>query len=228
MTPQAAITAWLSANKDPAHPWLHVAERLANSIEMDLAWPSISKHCNDPIRIVKMVDGCFRDSIKDADRLSAIDEKNSLKEVQRAAKDLLTALQGAQLLGVAAPLCEIDKEAVYVAWTTGCAQKLDNPDGNAIPVLSLPELLRFLQSQCADLLNGPPPKSVTRKSENETLTVRRAFVIRLSACFREKCAKSMPTNFARITNAIFQMDDSLSARDVEKILTPLKKLKRMD
>ena len=222
MTPQATIAAWHKKNEHTQNPLVAVAGLLANSPDMNLV-----KVGAEPMQIVKMVDWCLRAAVKDANRLSAEAEKESIKDVQAAAKALAEALHGAQFLGVYAPLCEIDGDPVFVAWTAECASAIDNHSKNVIPVVPLPDLLRILQSQCAGLLKRPPSSTLIRRGNDKGKSARRSFVQYLSARFLDQFGKAMPTNITHITNAIFQLDDPISVRSVAKLIAkaPLKEEK---
>ena len=219
MTLQATIAAWHHKNEHTQNPLVEVAGLLAKSPDMNLVKIGV-----EPMQIVKMVDCCLRAAVKDANRLSAEAEKESIKDVQAAAKALAEALHGAQLLGVSAPLCEIDGDPVFVAWTADCASAIDNHSKNAIPVVPLPDLLRILQSQCAGLIKRPPSNSLVRRGDDKRKSARRSFVQHLSARFIDQFGKAMPTNITHVTNAIFQLDDPISVRSVAKLIpkAPLK------
>lgn len=222
MAIQATIAAWHANNKHTSNPLVHVAELLAKSADMNHAKFSVSI---DPMRIVKIADRCLRAALKDVKRLSADEEKKSIKAVQAAAKSLAEALQGAQILGVDAPMCALDGSILFVAWTSECAKAIDDPAGNSIPVLPLPGMLRILQSQCSEMLKAPPAAStLTRKTDDEGKAARRAFVVHLASSFQAEFGKYMQTNIANIANAVFQLDDPISVRYVEKLIpkAPLK------
>jgi hypothetical protein len=222
--PNDTLTEWLRANPSAPEVDRAICTRLIESHDMHKAWPRLLKACESPVQIVSMTAKSYQSATQDVLRLPSTDEQESITSVRTAATKLLQALQGAQLLDRGAPLMDMGSEQIWVAWTANCADGLENTSPSGFPVLGLPDLLRILDQQCAELLDRTPTKSITRKrNDNDTETVR-AFLRHLAWDFSQKFGGKMPATLARIANAVFNIKDPLGDDEVRKILrdSPLK------
>ena len=222
--PNDTLTEWLRTCSPTLGVDREICTRLIASPDMHTAWPSLLKAGASPMQILNMTLKSYQSARLDARRLPNIAEKKSIKDVRKAATKLLQALQGAQLLDRGAPLMDMGSEQIWVAWTANCADGLENTSPSGFPVLGLPDLLRILDQQCAELLDRTPTKSITRKrNDNDTETVR-AFLRHLAWDFSQKFGGKMPATLARIANAVFNIKDPLGDDEVRKILrdSPLK------
>jgi|JI9StandDraft_2_1071091.scaffolds.fasta_scaffold00518_14 hypothetical protein len=222
--PNDTLTEWLRAYPSAPAVDREICTRLIASPDMHKAWPSLLKTGESPVQIVSMTAKSYQSATLDVLRLRSTDEQESITSVQHATAALLSALRGAQLLDRGAPLMEMGSEQIWVAWTANCADGLGNAGPFGFPVLSLPDLLRILDQQCAERLDRTPTNSITRKrNDNDKETVR-AFLRHLARDFRQVFGGEMPANLARIANAVFNIRDPLGGDEVGKILrdSPLK------
>lgn len=210
-TPSRELLAWVRDNPGAPRWWLGVAEEMARSLEMKQAWPSLKKAGAKPVHVFAMVTASLEESGKDVCRKPAEKEKNSIKDVRKAANELLKALKDAQLLGESVPIIEIGKTLAAVSWTDRQAGLLD-PDSFA--VVSLPDLLRGLVETCDRLEGSPPTRAISRQTKGRRPPRLRSFARRLAFRFNREFSQTMPENIARIATAVFGLDDPVTGHEV--------------
>jgi hypothetical protein len=227
MQPRDTLADWLHTNTSAPKDWRLVCQRLIESPDMQEAWPSLLKAGATPMQIFNMTNDSHQLARQDVLRRPNTDERESIEAVRKTATALLSALQGAQLLDRGAPLLDLDGQTVAVAWTTDCAKRLEESNPSVFPVLALPDLLRTLCLQCAELPDRTPANSIVRRRGDHDGEAARAFLRHLARRFRDAFGGEMPANLARIANAVFQMASPFTDDDVAKVLrqSPFKKEK---
>lgn len=210
MSPNQELLAWVKDNPGAPSWWIAVAKRMARSLEMKQAWPSLIEAGAKPVQVLAMVTASLEGSVKDVRRKPAKDEKDAVEAVRKSANELLKALQGAQLLGDGAPIIEIGKTLAAVSWTDRQA----GLPGRDPAVVSLPELLRGLEARCDDLINDPPLRAIDRLTRGPERSWLRAFVRRLDFHFKHEFGQTTPENLTRIANSILAPNNAVTGREV--------------
>lgn len=211
MTPREEILQWIGAHRGAHHEWL--AQRIADSPDMEMAWPALTKAGAQPIHVFSMIWQSLRESDQDMRRLPSKAEESSIRAVKDAAKKLLDALQGAQFLNEGAPILEIGEATCAVAWTDYRAKILERfPTGMDVDI-SLPDLLRALRQECERHIKATPVRAIDRERDGPERTQIRAFARRMAARLAREFGAEMPEAVSLISCAVFQPEKPVTGRD---------------
>jgi hypothetical protein len=211
MTPREEILQWIRANRGAPHAGL--AQRIADSPDMEMAWPALTKAGAKPIHVFSMIWMSLNESEQDMRRLSRKAEQSSIRAVDDAAKRLLVALQGAQFLNEGAPILEIGEATCAVAWTDYRAKILERlPTGLDVDI-SLPDLLRTLRQECERHIKAAPVRAIGRERDGPERTQIRAFARRMAARLARQFGAEMPETISLISCAVFQPEKPVTGRD---------------
>lgn len=218
MTPNEVLEDWLCTQTKAPQAWRVACQRLIDSPDMSRTWNRLEIDDATILEIFSMITKSLYLAEHDEHRLPNTQERQSIEDVQKATVKLLEALQGAQLLGVHAPLCQFAGNEAFVAWTDDIPKAMKGPSVLGFPVVSLPDILRTLKLQCASLLDQTPANSVSRQREDADKEKARAFARRLARCFFDRFDGQMVADVTRIVNAVLPLTTPFSDRDVERIL----------
>jgi len=219
-TPATILRQWAKENHNSGIR-LAVCNRMAESPDMAAAWPSLLSAGAKPLHVFSLVLICLDEAESDIRRLPSKEELRSIDEVRSAASNLLAALQGAQFLNETAPFIELGEHPAILAWTDYRARILEKQSSHHgdFATVSLPDLLRHLTERCKEIVETPPPNAIQRQTNGKERSFVRAFIRRMGVQFRFHFKAEMPENLARITHAVLQLEEPLTGREVDKILS---------
>jgi len=215
VSPKEILLEWKRDNSSAPDYRLEVCDRLATGPDMFFAWPSLLAAGAKPLQIFGMVIDCLRETAQDVGRLSTKAERQSLDDVASAVDQLLDAISRAPQLNAVVPFVDLGfptSAPVALAWTDRADDAMET---NGIYSVNLPSLLRLLKSRCAEKL---PTNAIARQTGGIDKSRVRAFVRRLAARLISEFGSEMHENLSMIACAVFQLEDPITGRDVERIL----------
>lgn len=217
-TPADILLRWKAENPFASARDLEVCERLATAPDMAFAWPDLADAGLDAMQAFRMVTNSIRRGAGDAKRLAPCAETASLEAVDKAARQLLEALQGCQILAESAPLFTIGGDPVFLAFSGTSASNLSGDPVLKLPALSVPEILRAMRGRCEYLRENRPKHALPRPGGDAAAAEVRAFIRWLSREITTATGRRLHAAVSHITCCVYQRENNaVTPRDVEEI-----------